>query len=214
MRSSERVLVGELLNTCHYCPHDCHTLEETGYSIPDTYLVLSGFYKLIESGVVASSLTDFLRTTHAWIELADLIAQDCFAAAAVLSHYLIEEGRFKSILEWSCAYGIQLSLTLKLLAGPIHSYTGISSILSTMNKCFHILDIDTLLVDCPDVILWLVLILGPHASESESPRMLSVLERAKSATNLFDFENAVAHIRSSFIWASDLTPGAMRFFKG
>jgi hypothetical protein len=227
---------------CLYCRSNPHREPDSRNSSPeledvpvDTDNMGQGFKALVDASVLSDSMQAFINTSLEWNGIAQRARKDRLSAACGASHAWTDgniKDEAQTPFDMAVMFSVRIALYLSAWQDWNHSCAAVKELVGAVNMSLKgvlqdsVYMDNTLMVQCPDVLLWATLLAGPY-TENEDMRvfMLKLAGRAAAGLELIlklerrlnedaqlSFDQALVEISRNYLWTSTMTPSARAFF--
>ena len=149
-------------------------------------------HSLGENGVVWDRVALISVAEHIWVDdwppdmAADFFEKACYAAIQICFHLVVKP-------KWHFCWPVE-----KMAATVFESMT-----------CITPMDF---LIQCPDVLLWLVLCAGPFLTEKKMEWFEMLLRKTIERLGLRHYSDATRLMLQRYMWAANMSPAAEQFW--
>jgi len=194
-----------------------------------------GFQVLVDASVLSSSMQAFINTSLEWNGIAQRARKDRLSAACGASHAWTDgniKDEAQTSFDMAVMFSVRIALYLSAWQDWNHSCAAVKELVGAVNMSLKgvlkdsVYMDNTLMVQCPDVLLWTTLLAGPYTEDEETRSfMLKLAGRAASGMELvlklerrlnedaaLSFDQALVEISRNYLWTSTMTPAARIFF--
>jgi len=180
-----------------------------------------GFLELIEVGMLSYEMKPFIETSLKWNEIAQQARRDRLSAACGASHAWTDgniKDEARTPFDMAVMFAVRIALYLSAWLDWNHSCQAVQKMVGAVSESLKaVQDIDSLIQDCPDIVLWSTLLTGPYTEDEKAREMMLKLagraaESLAARTGLITFNEILTRISDRYLWTSTMTPAARTFF--
>jgi len=227
---------------CLYCRSTPHREPDSRGSSPeledvpvDTDNMGQGFKALVDASVLSGSMQAFINTSLEWNGIAQRARKDRLSAACGASHAWTDgniKDEAQTPFDMAVMFSVRIALYLSAWQDWNHSCAAVKELVGAVNMSLRgvlkdsVYMDNTLMVQCPDVLLWATLLAGPYTEKEENRvfmlklagraaagmELVLKLERRLNEDALLSFDRALVEISRSYLWTSTMTSAAREFF--
>lgn len=185
----------------------------------DYYPRGEGFRDLVRQGLLSTKMNSFIEPAMIWSTLAERARRDKLSAAIGATHAWIDEGEFSLAnmehpLNTAVYTATRLCFYLSSWLDWQHTCFAVRRLADAVYTALLETDVDMLLIQAPQLVIWLCLMAGPLCEGPNRFWFLALLDKAKRALNLdmLDFQGRIELFTHTFVWSATMTPLAQNFW--
>ena len=171
------------------------------------------FSEMVNKGLVSS---EFARAQHYNIvinRIAAFARSDWILALVASQHIWTDGGEPKwPPLEMACQGTLRLCMHINVWPVACKPCTIALNRAAAMRHYLRQINLDMLFFQCPNLLVWIALVCGPHAVGYARRWWSYVLQKAQSLSNLNTFKDALALFEKQYAWSSAGTLAAEVFW--
>jgi len=221
---------GDPAARCLYCRGNIEkesSSRESSPELPEVPTTLpaddlgTGFFELIEVGMLSYEMKAFIETSLKWNEIAQQARRDRLSAACGASHAWTDgniKDEARTPFDMAVMFTVRITLYLSAWLDWNHSCQAVKKMVGAVNESLKaVQDMDSLMQTCPDIVLWSTLLTGPYMEDDKHREMTLKLagraaESLTARTGFLTFDDILRCISNRYLWTSTMTPAARTFF--
>lgn len=178
-----------------------------------------GFRNLVRQGILSDHMNSFIEPAMIWSTLAERARRDKLSAAIGATHAWIDEGEFSLAnmshpVDTAVFTAVRLCFYLSSWLDWQHNCSAVRRLAQAVCTAVKETDIDYLLLQSPNVVIWLCLMAGPLCEGDTRFYFANLLDRATVLLGLdrLDFQGRIELYTHTFVWSATMTPMAQNFW--